>query len=44
MASSQAKIVWKRPRNRENKNYPFVAYLTHNLKFHKNCQKIQKIK
>ena len=91
MASFQAKIVWKRPRKRENKNYRFVPflpdglqkipkkqqknkknstmasfqakivckgkerekikiivsfrpYLTHNLKFQKNCKKIQKIK
>ena len=27
MASSQAKIVWKRPRKRENKNYRFVSFL-----------------
>ena len=27
MASSQAKIVWKRPRKRENKNYRFVPFL-----------------
>ena len=27
MASFQAKIVWKRPRNRENKNYRFVPFL-----------------
>ena len=87
MASFQAKIVWKRPRKRENKNYCFVMflpdavqkiakklqknkkiplwhhfkpkqfgkgkerekikiavsfrpYLTHNLKFQKNCKKI----
>ena len=47
MASFQAKIVWKRPRKRENKNYRFVSFrlfLTHNLKFQKNCKKIQKIK
>ena len=24
----QAKIVWKRPRKRENKNYRFVSFLT----------------
>ena len=28
MASFQTKIVWKRPRKRENKNYPFVPFLT----------------
>ena len=91
MASFQAKIVWKRPRKRENKNYRFVSFLpitlqkipkkhqknkkillwhhfqpkqfgkgkerekikiiisfrpnlTHNLKFQKNCKKIQKVK
>ena len=91
MASFQAKIVWRRPRKRENKNYRVVTflpdalqkipkkqqkkkkiplwhhfkpkqfgkgqerenikiivsfrpYLTHNLKFQKNCKKIQKIK
>ena len=27
MASFQAKIVWKRPRKRENKNYRFVSFL-----------------
>ena len=27
MASFQAKIVWKRPRKRENKNYHFVPFL-----------------
>ena len=27
MASFQAKIVWKRPRMRENKNYRFVPFL-----------------
>ena len=27
MASFQAKIVWKRPRKRENKNYRFVPSL-----------------
>ena len=28
MASFQVKIVWKRPRNRENKNYRFVPFLS----------------
>ena len=27
MASFQAKIGWKRPRKRENKNYRFVSFL-----------------
>ena len=27
MASFQAKIVWKRPRKRENENYHFVPFL-----------------
>ena len=27
MASFRAKIVWKRPRKRENKNYRFVSLL-----------------
>ena len=27
MASFQAKIVWKRPRKRENKNYRFFMFL-----------------
>ena len=27
MASFQAKIFWKRPRKRENKNYCFVPFL-----------------
>ena len=27
MASFQTKIVWKRPRKRENKNYRFVPFL-----------------
>ena len=36
MVSFQAKIVWKRPRKRENKNYRFVPFLPDVL------QKIQK--
>ena len=36
MASFQAKIVWKMPRKRENKNYRFVQFLPDAL------QKIQK--
>ena len=27
MASFQAKIVWKRPRKRESKNYRFLSFL-----------------
>ena len=27
MASFQAKIVWKKPKKRENKNYRFVSFL-----------------
>ena len=45
MASFQAKIVWKRPRKRQKKNYrfaPFRSYLTRNRKFQKNSKKIQK--
>ena len=47
MASFQAKIGWKRPRNRENKNYrsvPFRSYTTRNRKFQTNCKKIRKTK
>ena len=36
MASFQAKIGWKRPRKRENKNYHYVSFLPDaNLKFQK---------
>ena len=31
MASFQAKIVWKRPRKRENKNYRVVTFLPDTL-------------
>ena len=45
MASFQAKIVWKRPRKRENKNYRFVSFLPARYgKLQKNSNKIQKIK
>ena len=47
MASFQAKIVWKGPRKRENKNYRLVSFrsfLTSYGKFQKNSYKIQKIK
>ena len=36
MESFQTKIVWKRPRKRENKNYRFVSFLPNAL------QKIKK--
>ena len=47
MTSFQAKIVWKRPRKREHKNYRFVSFrlfLTHNLKFQKIAKKFKKLK
>ena len=47
MATFQAKIGWKRPRNRKNINYrsvPFRSYTTRNRKFQKNSKKIQKTK
>ena len=46
MASFQAKIVWKRKRKRENKNYSFVPSLPGaKFKIAKKLQKkIQKIK
>ena len=46
MASFQAKIVWKRPRKRENKNYRFVSFLPDALyrKLQKNSKKFQKKK
>ena len=45
MASFQAKIVWKRPRKRENKNYRFVPFLTDGLqKIRKKQQKNSKNK
>ena len=44
MTSFQAKIVWKRPRKRENKNYRFVSFLPDALqKIQKKYQKIKKI-
>ena len=43
MASFQAKIVWKRPRKRENKNYCFITFLSNALqKILKKQQKIKK--
>ena len=43
MASFQAKIVWKRPRKRENKNYHVVTFLPDTLwKIPKNQQKNKK--
>ena len=47
MASFQAKIGCKTYRKSENKNchsVPFRSYTTHNKKFQKNCEKVQKIK
>ena len=47
MASFQAKICWKRPRKRKNKNYrsgPFRSYTTRNRKLQKNSKNVQKIK
>ena len=44
MASVQAKIVWKWPRKRENKNYCFITFLANALqKILKNSKKIKKI-
>ena len=42
MASFQAKIVWKRPRKRENKNYRFVPFLPDALQ--KIAKKLKKTK
>ena len=43
MASFQAKIVWKRPGKRENKNYHVVTFLPDTLqKIPKNQQKNKK--
>ena len=47
MALFQAKIGWKRPGNRENKNYrivPFLSNPTCNRKFQKNNKKFKKFK
>ena len=45
MASFQAKIGWKMPRKRKNKNYRSIPLLLdRNRKFQKNSKKIQKIK
>ena len=45
MVSFQAKIVWKMPRKRENKNYRFVPFLPDVLqKIPKKYQKNQKKK
>ena len=44
MASFQARIVWKRPRKRENKNYCFITFLPNPLqKILKKQQKTKKI-
>ena len=45
MTSFLAKIGWKRPRKRKNKNYrsvPFRSYTTRNKKFQKNSKKNSK--
>ena len=43
MASFEAKIVWKRPRKRENKNYCFITFLPNALqKILKKQQKNKK--
>ena len=43
MASFEAKIVWKKPRKRENKNYRFVSFLLDALqKIPKKYQKNKK--
>ena len=43
MESFHAKIVWKRPRKRENKNYHFVPFLPDTLqKIPKKLQKNKK--
>ena len=42
MASFQAKIVWKRPRKRENKNYRFVMFVPDAVQ--KIAKKVQKKK
>ena len=45
MASFQTKIIWKRPRKRENKNYRFVPFLPDALwKISKKQQKNSKNK
>ena len=45
MALYQAKIVWKRPKKRENKNYRFVTFLPNAIqKIPKKQQKNKKIK
>ena len=45
MASFQTKIIWKRPRKRENKNYRFVPFLPDALwKIPKKQQKNSKIR
>ena len=45
MVSFHAKIVWKRPRKRENKNYRFVPFLPDVLqKIPKKYQKLQQKK
>ena len=44
MASFEAKIVWRRPRESENKNYRFVPFLLDALqKIPKKQQNIKKL-
>ena len=44
MASFEAKILWKMPRKRENKNYCFITFLPNALqKILKKQQKNKKI-
>ena len=44
MASFRSKIVWKRPRKRQNKNYRFVSFLPDALqKIPKKQQKNKKV-
>ena len=46
MASFQAKIVWKMPKKRENKNYRFVPFLPDALQIipKKIAKKLKKLK
>ena len=46
MASFQAKIVWKMPRKRENKNFRFVPFLPDALQIipKKIAKKLKKLK
>ena len=44
MASFQAKIVWERPRKRENKNYRIVSFRSYRTLYRKFQKKSKKIK